>query len=154
MFAWGIWPLDSLSSVTCNGDFGSSYDSSASRGAGAKWYKPPSGKGWGCRSAMQAACDPNPVSTPGTSALRVVTFCAWEEVTHHPRLHRGNKEHLFGPLVGSALCTPLGWFHLYPFPVINPSLGELPHPGIEPRSPALQADSLPAELPGKRCNKP
>ena len=26
--------------------------------------------------------------------------------------------------------------------------GNLPNPGIEPRSPALQADSLPAELPG------
>ena len=30
-----------------------------------------------------------------------------------------------------------------------PSPGDLPKPGIEPRSPALQADSLPAELPGK-----
>ena len=29
-----------------------------------------------------------------------------------------------------------------------PSPGDLPNPGIEPRSPALQADSLPAELPG------
>ena len=29
----------------------------------------------------------------------------------------------------------------YPFP----SSGDLPHPGIKPRSPALQADSLPAE---------
>ena len=29
----------------------------------------------------------------------------------------------------------------YPFP----SLGDLPNPGIEPRSPALQADSLPTE---------
>ena len=28
------------------------------------------------------------------------------------------------------------------------SPGDLPHPGIEPRSPALQADSLPAEPPG------
>ena len=27
-----------------------------------------------------------------------------------------------------------------------PSLGGLPNPGIEPRSPALQADSLPTEL--------
>ena len=27
--------------------------------------------------------------------------------------------------------------------------GDLPNPGIEPRSPTLQADSLPAELPGK-----
>ena len=30
-----------------------------------------------------------------------------------------------------------------------PSPGNLPTPGIEPRSPTLQADSLPAELPGK-----
>ena len=30
-----------------------------------------------------------------------------------------------------------------------PSLGDLPNPGIEPRSSALQADSLPTELPGK-----
>ena len=30
-----------------------------------------------------------------------------------------------------------------------PSPGDLPSPGIEPRSPTLQADSLPAELPGK-----
>ena len=30
-----------------------------------------------------------------------------------------------------------------------PSPGDLPNPGIEPRSPALQADSLPSEPPGK-----
>ena len=30
-----------------------------------------------------------------------------------------------------------------------PSLGDLPNPGIEPRSPTLQADSLPSEPPGK-----
>ena len=29
------------------------------------------------------------------------------------------------------------------------SPGDLPDPGIEPRSPVLQADSLPSELPGK-----
>ena len=29
------------------------------------------------------------------------------------------------------------------------SPGDLPNPGIKPRSPALQADSLPAESPGK-----
>ena len=33
-----------------------------------------------------------------------------------------------------------------------PSPGDLPNPGIEPRSPALQADSLPAEPPGKAKN--
>ena len=30
-----------------------------------------------------------------------------------------------------------------------PSPGDLPYPGIEPKSPALQADSLPSEPPGK-----
>ena len=30
-----------------------------------------------------------------------------------------------------------------------PSPGDLPNPGIVPGSPALQVDSLPAELPGK-----
>ena len=30
-----------------------------------------------------------------------------------------------------------------------PSPGDLPDPGIEPRSPALQADTLPTEPPGK-----
>ena len=30
-----------------------------------------------------------------------------------------------------------------------PSPGDLPNPGIKPGSPALQADSLPSELPGK-----
>ena len=32
--------------------------------------------------------------------------------------------------------------------VAFPSPGDLPDPGIEPRSPALQADTLPSELPG------
>ena len=31
-----------------------------------------------------------------------------------------------------------------------PSPGDLPNPGIEPRSPALEADSLTSEPPGKR----
>ena len=33
-----------------------------------------------------------------------------------------------------------------------PSPGDLPDPGIEPRSRALQADSLPSEPPGKPQN--
>ena len=33
-----------------------------------------------------------------------------------------------------------------------PSPGDLPNPGIKPRSPALQADSLPAEPPEKTKN--
>ena len=34
-----------------------------------------------------------------------------------------------------------------------PSPWDLPDPGIEPRSSALQADALPSEPPGKLCNK-
>ena len=37
--------------------------------------------------------------------------------------------------------TPVGSLSLFQ--------GNRPDPGIEPQSPALQADSLPAELPGK-----
>ena len=34
-----------------------------------------------------------------------------------------------------------------------PSPGALPNPGIKPKSPALQADSLPSESPGKPSKK-
>ena len=37
------------------------------------------------------------------------------------------------------------YWSVWPFP----SPGDLPNPGIEPRSPTLQADSLPAEPPGR-----
>ena len=33
-----------------------------------------------------------------------------------------------------------------------PPIGDLPNPGIKPRSPSLQADSLPSEPPGKHMN--
>ena len=33
--------------------------------------------------------------------------------------------------------------------LLFPSPGDLPDPGIEPESPALQADALPSESPGK-----
>ena len=34
-----------------------------------------------------------------------------------------------------------------------PSLGDIPDPGIEPSSPALQADALPSELKGLEAVK-
>ena len=34
-----------------------------------------------------------------------------------------------------------------------PSPGDLPDPGIEPKSPALQTDALPSEPPGKPTSK-
>ena len=36
--------------------------------------------------------------------------------------------------------------------IAMPTPGDLPNPGIKPMSPAMQADSLPAELPGKSYN--
>ena len=44
-------------------------------------------------------------------------------------------------LSGSSVLGNLQWRY--------PSPGDLPNPKIEPRSPALQADSLPSEPPGK-----
>ena len=38
--------------------------------------------------------------------------------------------------------------------VTMPPPGDLPDPGIEPGSPALQADSLPSESPGESYDKP
>ena len=35
-----------------------------------------------------------------------------------------------------------------------PSSGDLPNPGIEPRSPALQVDSLPEYLQFRACHRP
>ena len=45
------------------------------------------------------------------------------------------------------LSRPEYWSGL---PFASP--GDLPNPGIEPRSPALQADSLPSEPPGNLYN--
>ena len=39
--------------------------------------------------------------------------------------------------------------HDYQSGLAFPSPGDLPHPGIEPRSSRLQADFLPSEPPGK-----
>ena len=45
-------------------------------------------------------------------------------------------------VLGIFQARMLEWFAI-------PSPGDLPDPGMEPRSPALQADSLPSEPPGK-----
>ena len=52
-------------------------------------------------------------------------------------------------------CNPMDYtVHAYSpsIRVGSPSPGDLPNPGIKPRSPELQADSLPAEPPGKPKN--
>ena len=73
------------------------------------------------------------------------------------------RRHWFGGLVAKScptLATPSTVAHKVPLSMRFsrqeywsilpfPSPGDLPDPGIEPRSPALQADSLPTELRGK-----
>ena len=51
-------------------------------------------------------------------------------------------------LIQSMEFSTTEYWSGYPFP----SPGDLPNSGIEPRSPTLQADSLPAEPPGKPKN--
>ena len=57
-----------------------------------------------------------------------------------------------GRSTGEGIGYPLqySWVYLVAQLVKNtPAMyGDLPNPGIKPRSPALQADSLPTELPG------
>ena len=50
--------------------------------------------------------------------------------------------------IQSMEFSRLEYWSGWPFP----SPGDLPDLGIEPRSPALQADSLPTEPPGKPSN--
>ena len=60
------------------------------------------------------------------------------------------------PVTSNSL-QPYGLYSPWNFPDQNtvvgrqtfPSPGYLPNPGIKPRTPALQADSLPSELCGK-----
>ena len=67
---------------------------------------------------------------------RAVTSESHSVVSHSLRPHG-----LYSPWNSPGQNTGVG-----PFP------GDLPNPGMEPRSPTLQADSLPAEPPGKPKN--
>ena len=90
----------------------------------------------------------------------------WRHYRFFPRIHKRDRQatrkwkvkvlvscvHLFGTLWTAAHQPPLsvgfprqGYWSGLPFP----SPGDLPDPGIEPGSPALQADSLPSETPGR-----
>ena len=72
----------------------------------------------------------------------------------HPRYGKVNVAHLY-----LILCNPMVYYSPWNSPCQNtgvgslsPSPGDVPNPGIEPRSPALQVDSLPAEPQGKPNN--
>ena len=72
----------------------------------------------------------------------------------------GNSDRLYVESESLSVMSDSWWLHGLYNPWNSPGhntgvsslfllQGNLPNPGIEPRSPALQADSLPAEPPGK-----
>ena len=110
-------------------------------------------------------CDPVDCSPPGSSIHGILQarILEWVAIFFSSKLtcvlsrlkvkvKSLSRVQLFatpGTIAGQALlCKEFSrqecWSGL-PFP----SPGDLPHPGIEPRSPALQTDSLPSEPPGK-----
>ena len=89
---------------------------------------------------------------------------SWFEIAKNLEINRGvcvcmcvcvqslSHVQLFATLWKTACHAPLsmGFFwqeYWSGLPFLSP--GDLPDPGIEPRSPALQADSSPSESPGK-----
>ena len=72
--------------------------------------------------------------------------------TFHSPLNRRALPHVLCLVAQSCptLCDPIGILQARILEwVACPLPGDLPNPGIEPRSPALQVDSLPSEPPGK-----
>ena len=77
--------------------------------------------------------DPCLQARNGTSLSRVRLFATPWTVAYFAPLSMGFSRQWY--------CSGL------PFP----SPADLPNPGIEPRSPALQTDTLPSKPPGKFC---
>ena len=111
---------------------------------------------WGSRareprllSLCSRACAPN-LSSPNSPQLEKAysatrTQCSQKQIKVKVKVAQSCPS-LWDPtdstVLGILQARILEWL---PFP----SPGDLPNPGIEPRSPALQADSLPAEPQGK-----
>ena len=115
-----------------------------------------------CRSVAQSCltlCDPVDGSMSGSSVLHYLLEFAQTHV-HGVRDAIQTSHPLSPPSPALSLATP--WTVAYEVPpsmgfsrqecwsgLPFPSPGDLPYPGIEPGSPALQADTLPSGPPGK-----
>ena len=112
-----------INNVSCSMKYGESRsvvsDSLRLHGINSPWNSPGQNTGVSNRSLLQGIF-PTPGSNPG------LLHC-WQIL--YQLSHQGSPKILSG-------------YHI-------PSPGDLPDPGIDLGSPALQADSLPAELPGK-----
>ena len=71
----------------------------------------------------------------------------WKSRKKEKKVKSFSRVQLFGtPWTVAYQASPsMGYWNGLPFP----SPGDLPDPGIEPRSPALEADALTSEPPGK-----
>ena len=107
--------------------------------------------GVACHALLQRIF-PTQGSNPGLPHYRRILYCLSHTIK---KIYGGGLVAkscltLCNPIVACQAPLSMGfssqeyWSGL-PFP----SPGDLPHPETEPRSPALQADSLPTELPGK-----
>ena len=74
--------------------------------------------------------------------LLVICITSLEKYPLRPSLHFLVRSFFF---FFSCFDTEQEYWNVLPFP----SPGDLPNPGIKPRSPTLQADALPSEPPGK-----
>ena len=85
-----------------------------------------------------------------------------EQKIRNPNLARNNKAHITFSIISCVRLFVTPWTVAYQAPLSMgfsrqecwsglpfPSPGDLPNPGIELSSPALQADALPSEPPGK-----
>ena len=105
-------------------------------------------------------CDPIDVSPPGSPVPRILQARTLEWVAISFSNARKWKVKVKSLSHVRLLTTPCTAAHQAPLSiefsrqeywrvVSFPSPGDLPDPGIEPRSPELQADALPSEPPGK-----
>ena len=107
---------------------------------------------WGSPEAESyGSCFPSQFFSVWWNSNKTSIFRIGVKVINHKRYHfKVNKVKVAQSCL--TLCDPVDYtVHGISRPEhwSFPSPGDLPNPGIEPRSPALQADSLPAEPAGK-----
>ena len=107
---------------------------------------------------MQPWCTPFPILNRSVVPCKVLTVASWPAYRFLRRQEK--KERKWSLSVLSDSATPWTVVHQAP-PSMEfsrheywsrlsfPSPGDLPDPGIKPRSPTLQADILPSDPPGK-----
>ena len=99
---------------------------------------------WICKWRMQWSENSKIQRKPWNMGEVVMFLCVCSVVSDSLRPHGLQPTRLLCPWDSVGFSRQEYWSGL-PFP----SPGDLPNPGIKPRSPALQTDALPSEPPGK-----